>query len=373
MFNIYSSCFIGLRLTSKDGNANMVQEMQAMGIPVIHNHSKYGLKWKTVVDVINIIKEKIPRKILLNSHINLNDIAGDVIWQSNLINKFNDKNVKVDVITKYELSNKCFEKNIQKINMCNINYVKNIIKYIDKNYLKYYEIIIRNHEILNFIKNKPWLSKTIIYGLDIHLKGILNLEAKYKKIWTQSNTLKNKFINQGILVEKIDIKEPYAYKYNFNLPKKNDNQIRLIYCGTLRDQENILEIIEEFQKIHKQKSYILLKIVYGKIFGNKYFTNKINEYIKKGVNGLIFKHNLSHHEACYEIATSDFGICWRKNGWGDNGEVSTKVKEYELYGLDIIRNIDNFDSVCKREVACNNCNTKKIFNLSINVLLFLNV
>ena len=45
------------------------------------------------------------------------------------------------------------------------------------------------------------------------------------------------------------------------------------------------------------------------------------------------RFHLSHRDSCYEIATSDIGICWRKNGWGENGEVSTKVKEYELYGL----------------------------------------
>ena len=94
-----------------------------------------------------------------------------------------------------------------------------------------------------------------------------------------------------------------------------------------------MEIIEEFQKIHKERPEVVLKIVYGKIHGDKNFTKKINEYIKNGVKGITFKDNLSHKDACYEIATSDIGICWRKNGWGNNGEVSTKVKEYELYGL----------------------------------------
>ena len=58
MFNVYSKCFIGLRLTPRDGNANMVQEMEAMKIPVIHNHSEYGIKWKTIDDVIEIIQQK---------------------------------------------------------------------------------------------------------------------------------------------------------------------------------------------------------------------------------------------------------------------------------------------------------------------------
>jgi hypothetical protein len=92
-----------------------------------------------------------------------------------------------------------------------------------------------------------------------------------------------------------------------------------------------LEIIEEFKKIHKDRPEVLLKVVYGKIHGATSFTDKINAIIKTGVKGVTFKYNLSHRDACYEIATSDIGICWRKNGWGDNGEVSTKVKEYEMY------------------------------------------
>ena len=54
---IYASCRIGLRLTPHDGNANMVQEMESMGIPVVHNQSDYGLKWKSIKDVIKYIKE----------------------------------------------------------------------------------------------------------------------------------------------------------------------------------------------------------------------------------------------------------------------------------------------------------------------------
>lgn len=56
MPNIYKECFIMLRLTSHDGNANSVQECQAMKIPVIHNQSDYGLKWKTVEDIIKDIE-----------------------------------------------------------------------------------------------------------------------------------------------------------------------------------------------------------------------------------------------------------------------------------------------------------------------------
>lgn len=57
MPNIYKQCFIMLRLTKNDGNANSVQECEAMKIPVIHNQSDYGLKWETVDDIINHIQK----------------------------------------------------------------------------------------------------------------------------------------------------------------------------------------------------------------------------------------------------------------------------------------------------------------------------
>jgi glycosyltransferase involved in cell wall biosynthesis len=134
----------------------------------------------------------------------------------------------------------------------------------------------------------------------------------------------------------IQQKKLRTHKFNFNLPERNDNEIRLIYYGTLCDEENTLEIIEEFQKIHKERPEVILKIVYDKIIGNEDFKNKVNDYIKNGVEGITFKYKLNYKDACYEIATSDIGICWQKPGWGDNGEVSKKMKEYKLYELEII-------------------------------------
>jgi hypothetical protein len=55
MPQIYSKCFIGIRLTEHDGNANTVQEFNSMNIPIIYN-GKGGIGWKNVNDIINIIK-----------------------------------------------------------------------------------------------------------------------------------------------------------------------------------------------------------------------------------------------------------------------------------------------------------------------------
>jgi glycosyltransferase involved in cell wall biosynthesis len=209
-----------------------------------------------------------------------------------------------------------------------------------------------------FIVNGEWISEKtdeILYNSVLEQCGYrfkqLNYPTYFYNIENPRNN-KSSSVNDVSITEgdnifkqimnknnKIDSIEPITHKYDFDLPERNDDEIRLVYCGTLRNEENILEIIEEFQKIHKEKPEVILKIVYGTISGNKAFTDKVNDYIKNGVDGITFKYNLSHRDACYEIATSDIGICWRKPGWGDNGEVITKMKEYELYGLEIINDM----------------------------------
>ena len=68
MYDIYKKCFIGLRLTDKDGNANMVQEMTAMNIPVIHNGEQGGIFWKNKKDIINIINKYSLKLLNINSY-----------------------------------------------------------------------------------------------------------------------------------------------------------------------------------------------------------------------------------------------------------------------------------------------------------------
>lgn len=57
--DIYKKCFIGLRLTSHDGNANTVQELGLCGIKCVHN-STYpnALQWINVDHIIDMIKEE---------------------------------------------------------------------------------------------------------------------------------------------------------------------------------------------------------------------------------------------------------------------------------------------------------------------------
>ena len=55
MPTLYNSVFIVLRLTTEDGNANTVQECEAMNIPVVHNISRYGLKYHGYDDIVRHI------------------------------------------------------------------------------------------------------------------------------------------------------------------------------------------------------------------------------------------------------------------------------------------------------------------------------
>lgn len=62
MKNIYSKCFIGLRLTKHDGNANTVQELGLCGIKCIYNGDRgmpNALRWTTVPSVIRSIRKEI--------------------------------------------------------------------------------------------------------------------------------------------------------------------------------------------------------------------------------------------------------------------------------------------------------------------------
>ncbi len=57
--SIYKQCFLGIRLTQQDGNANTVQEMGLMGIKCVHNGEfPNAINWFNLNDIIKIINEE---------------------------------------------------------------------------------------------------------------------------------------------------------------------------------------------------------------------------------------------------------------------------------------------------------------------------
>jgi len=58
IYQIYQKCFIGLRLTEKDGNANTVIEMGKLGIPVIFNGDEINaISYDGSEDIVNKIMD----------------------------------------------------------------------------------------------------------------------------------------------------------------------------------------------------------------------------------------------------------------------------------------------------------------------------
>jgi len=58
MCSVYQQCFIGLRLTEKDGNANTVIEMGKLGIPVIYNGNEINaISYNDYNDISNKIMD----------------------------------------------------------------------------------------------------------------------------------------------------------------------------------------------------------------------------------------------------------------------------------------------------------------------------
>ena len=115
MPNIYAKCKIGLRLTENDGNANTVQEFEAMNLPIVHNQSKYGLKWKTIDDIIGHIREYLLCNMKhfnciniennLSYHELISNTNGDNINETNFVNNIIKNNITLYFNNKFITGN----------------------------------------------------------------------------------------------------------------------------------------------------------------------------------------------------------------------------------------------------------------------------
>lgn len=293
-------------------------------------------------DLNIIVNDFKGKNILLNTHSNLSVTAGDTVMVVNWLNKLLPHVKSITILTRYEVTSN-FTRNINYKNykIVKVTYNKQVIKYIDINQSCYDAIFIRNHLILQSIKNKPWLNKTTLYTVPVHISDTLKLNGSYKNIIVQSNELKADAIKQGISKDKILVIKPFiANLYKFKTFKDN-KKIHLIYTGTIRKEEKIPEIINTFKDIYKLNKNIHLTIVYGKIHGSTKFIKDINNIINKQTPGVAFKHNLTHKQTCEEISKCDFGICFRP--LSIDGQVSSKMNDYESYGLGTITNIEMFN------------------------------
>lgn len=107
MPSIYSKCFIGIRLTSFDGNANTVQELGLMGINCIHNGDyPNSINWtlNNIDNIIDIIEEESKKIGSVNhnladkcyQYINNYDLNNYIIY-SDFIDLYNNLDISPTV------------------------------------------------------------------------------------------------------------------------------------------------------------------------------------------------------------------------------------------------------------------------------------
>ena len=77
IIDIYKLCFIGIRLTMFDGNANTVQELGLLGLNCIHNGEfPNSLEWNNIDDIIFHINKEFYQnddKITINNRLNIRE------------------------------------------------------------------------------------------------------------------------------------------------------------------------------------------------------------------------------------------------------------------------------------------------------------
>jgi len=82
VIDIYRDCFVSLRLTLHDGNANSAQECGMLGIPVISNQEmNHCIRWECEEEIINKVKYIYNNNVKLNwrkDGVNLLFISGDI-------------------------------------------------------------------------------------------------------------------------------------------------------------------------------------------------------------------------------------------------------------------------------------------------------
>ena len=224
MPEIYKECFIGLRLTKGDGNANTVQEFEAMNIPIIHNYSNYGIKWNNIDDIVKYIikSDNYCLDWYKKNNITTNDLKKIKLNIDLFYNSIKDFKNILFICGDYPgyggAATNCY--NIQKnLKIKNFNTFGVYFNYDNSENKKYYSnndyIVIDTKNIIDVLYNKLPLKPDLVILKspigNIDLKKILkcpvyyfvagifnnNLDKYYYELNTKNEV--NKYINQNVL------------------------------------------------------------------------------------------------------------------------------------------------------------------------------
>jgi hypothetical protein len=234
MPNVYKKCFIGLRLTLKDGNANTVQEFDAMKIPIIHNQSDYGLKWNNTDDIVEIINKysEIDDSSIIDIDSNLLGLKIDFYN----LNKLDDIKTKVINNNLYLLINK-------------IKKYKKIL-FICSDYPGYGGAATNCHNLFEFFSENHD-TRVLYYSKLLNLKKNKNIYySDYKNI---RNVLKDiKLWNPDLIILK---------NFFFMNLKKIFNNTHIIYLIAGIYHDFLDKNYKELKNLNEQKKYINEKVL----------------------------------------------------------------------------------------------------------------
>jgi hypothetical protein len=362
MVDIYKQCFIGLRLTLEDGNANMVSELKAMGIPVVHNISEYGLKWQTVEDVITLIKE--------NSTTNGTNLD---LYNNNF------EQVHLDIIN---TNIDDFKDDIEK-------YKK--ILFICSDYPGYGGAATNCYRLQNFFKKEHDVY-TIYYNFDGDPNRKIEKNNEYcivdeNNIDVILKTLK--FIPDLIIlksfVNKINLKKVFTCPIYYLIPGIYLNGLDKYYYNLTTKEEHykyinksVLKQIVNSDKIYCNSNHtkILLKRLYN-VNSTLFYSSFINFY-KQSIQT---DYNFSNRKYDYGLITSNFkrpikNILTSINSLKNKKNViliGTNSSLFKSYGFTCIESVSPEDmSIYYKQIkyviqdsyyeSCSNVKVEAIFN-----------
>lgn len=220
MPSIYSKCFIGLRLTEQDGNANTVQELNSMNIPIIFN-GPGGIKWENTEDIIKTIKKIYHNKNKKN--LNLTEI-----------NKIMNEPFKYNfsLTNQYNIDFELVYKNIDAF----INLIKNFknILFICSDQPGYGGAATNCSKIENFISSYGHNTFSIYYSFDESLNKCIKenniIFTTRSKLYDELSNLS--FIPDLIILKSFvdfDLKEIFFCLVFYLIPGIYTNELNINY------------------------------------------------------------------------------------------------------------------------------------------------
>ena len=333
MPEIYEQCFIGLRLTNNDGNANTVQEFEAMNIPIVHNQSEYGLKWKTIDDIINHIKDNTFTNNILTIDnfdcINIENIysyqelskitRGDTINEYNFLRNIQKKK------TLY-VNNKFIRGNSKLTPQITISRNKKYNELINKNntfassipYKKEFDgLCFITNSMIEAIQNKNSLLYPHVYG-----KELFN-ELNSKKIFLQEQKIDKNWYNWATDDEIKQLKLKYF----------PEDAFVICICGRIAINSYPKSLLEAIKILRNQGHNIHL-LALTKFEVNPYrLTQELYDEITsyKWVKSFTVdkKDVLNYFRMCDILASTYRDYCNHVGG-------SNKIKEYLLCNKPIL-------------------------------------